>query len=388
MRILHTSDWHIGKRLGRYERMEEYRDVLAEVEHVAAEEDVDLVLVSGDLFDRPVPPVDALRLGLQALVRLGRDRPVVAVAGNHDSVELFEALAPLLLPANVHLVGDIKRPDEGGVLGPEVLGVDAAVACFPFLREAKVVDFMTDTGRWYGQYADRVASLCRAYSDAVIARAGSTAVPLLVAHFLVNGVKIGGGGAPRGERALHMGQAYAATEQAIPAGPQYAAMGHIHAPQKVPGSPIPAEYAGSLLALDFGEAGERKSVVVVDAHPGRLATRRAVPLESGRPLVRATGTWDELEGRNDLDGAFLDLVVTTTGPDPGLADLARERFAFLVKVRAEYPRAEEAAHASRSGRGFADLYEDYYRAAQGSSAPADLLSEFRAILEEVGAASA
>ena len=74
-----------------------------------------------------------------------------------------------------------------------------------------------------------------------------------------------------------MGDAYAATPQAIPAGPQYVAMGHIHAPQAVPGAPVPAEYAGSLLALDFGEAGEQKRVVIVDAEPGRLAVAETRP---------------------------------------------------------------------------------------------------------------
>ena len=99
MKILHTSDWHIGKRLGRHDRMGEFAEVLAEVEAIADERAVDLVLVSGDIWDRPMPPTDALHLGLQTLLRLAQGRPVVAVAGNHDSAGLFEALAPLLRPA-------------------------------------------------------------------------------------------------------------------------------------------------------------------------------------------------------------------------------------------------------------------------------------------------
>ena len=112
--------------------------------------------------------MDALALGLQTLLRLAERRPVVAVAGNHDSPELFEALAPLLRPRGVFLVGSIRRPDDGGVLGPDELGVPAVVACFPFLREGRVVDFMKDAGEWYGDYAARVAALTGAYN----ARAG------------------------------------------------------------------------------------------------------------------------------------------------------------------------------------------------------------------------
>ncbi len=388
MRILHTSDWHIGKRLGRYDRMPEYELTLAEVDGIADENEVDLVLMSGDLFDRPVPPMDALRLGLRTLLRLGERRPVVAVAGNHDSPELFEALAPLLSPANVYLVGDIKRPEDGGVVEVETNAGRAVIGCFPFLREGRVVDFMAEAGGWYGRYADRVAALSRAYGDAAARRAGSDAVPLMVAHFMVNGVKLGGHGAPRGERELHIGQAYAATEQALGAGPQYVAMGHIHAPQKVPGAPVPAEYAGSLLALDFGEAGEEKRVVLVEAHPGRLATHRTVALTGGRKLVRAEGTWRELEARADLDDVYLDLVVKTAGPEPDLADLARETFAFLVKVRNEYPRAASTAGRGRVGRGLDELYADYHLGETGSAAPESLLSEFRDVLDEVGRAPA
>ena len=115
-----------------------------------------------------------------------------------------------------------------------------------------------------------------------------------MAHFMVGGVKIDRA-APRGERELHMGDAYAATAQSIPAGPQYVAMGHIHAPQAVPGAPVPAHYAGSLLALDFGEAGEQKRVVIVDVEPGQLATVQSVPLAKGRRLVRVTDDWDAIE---------------------------------------------------------------------------------------------
>ena len=104
---------------------------------------------------------------------------------------------------------------------------------------------------------------------------------------MVSGVRVA-----HSERELHIGDAYTATAQAIPAGPQYVALGHIHAPQPVPGSPVPAAYAGSLLALDFGEVGEEKRVVIVDVEPGRLASVRSVPITAGRRLVRraARGT--------------------------------------------------------------------------------------------------
>lgn len=390
MRILHTSDWHVGRRLGRHDRTDEFRDVLDEVAQIADEHRVDLVVVSGDVFDRPVPPVDALSLGLRGLLRLAEGRPVVAVAGNHDSADLFDALAPLLRDQGhgVHLVGAIRRPDAGGVLGPQELGVPAVVACFPFLREGRVIDFMREAGEWYGAYAERVAALSQAYNRELVARAGDDLVSILVAHFLVSGVKIDRA-APRGERELHMGEAYAATAQAIPPGPQYVAMGHIHAPQAVPGSPVPAQYAGSLLALDFGEAGETKRVVVVEAEPGQLATATSVALRSGRPLVRAAGTWEELEARRDeLSESFLDLTVEVGGTDTDLGRRAMESFPFLVNVRPLRPAVDRTERDRRTHLTDEQQYTGFYRGDTGEEPPAELLALFREVLEEVADASA
>jgi exonuclease SbcD len=368
--------------------MDEFREVLTEVEAIADDRSVDLVLVSGDVWDRPVPPMDALALGLDTLLRLAARRPVVVVAGNHDSPELFEALAPLLRPRGVFMVGDIKRPDEGALLGPEELGVPAVVACFPFLREGRVVDFMRDAGEWYRAYAERVAGIAARYNEALVARAGSDAVPILMAHFMVGGVKVDRA-APRGERELHMGDAYAATAQAIPPGPQYVAMGHIHAPQRVPGAPVPAEYAGSLLALDFGEAGEQKRVIVVDVEPGSLAVPETVVIEGGRRLVRVTGTWDEVEARaQELEGSFLDLTVRTAGTDTTLAERARERFPFLVKVRALRPGSAERERVAKEHRSWEELYAAFYLREHGDAAPADLLTLLNDVLEEASDASA
>ncbi len=384
MKILHTSDWHVGKRLGRHDRMDEHRAALDEVADVAERHDVDLVLHSGDLFDRPFPPVDALQAALEALVRLGDGgrRPVVVVAGNHDSGDLFEALAPFVGHFGVHLVGRIKPPDDGGVLSLDTPGGVAHVAGFPFLRAAQTVDFMARADRWYGAYADRVRRICEAYSDAVLdAAAARPGVGVLVAHFMVDGVTVGRD-APRGERELHIGEAYAATGQALPTTLDYVALGHIHAPQPVPGVAVPSEYAGSLLQLDFGEAGEQKRVVIVDAQPGVPATRESVPLSAGRPLVRASGGWDDLAARDDLDDAWLDLVVDTDGPDPGLMDLARERFPLVVKVQALYHRPDSVApETATTGRPWSDLYADYHRQTYDAAPAPALLEAFTAAEE-------
>lgn len=389
MRVLHTSDWHIGKRIGRYDRSDEYVEVIAEVASVAREHDVDLVLHSGDLFDRPQPSVASLQIAFRGLVDLSDHgkRPVVVIAGNHDSPSLFEALAPFFEAHNIFLVGAIKRPDEGGVLEIPTSSGRAVVSCFPFLREGRVVDFVKEADEWYKHYADRLRLISESYSTYASSIAGPDGVTFLVAHFLVGGSRVHGHGAPRGERELHMGEAYAATSEAIPPGPQYVALGHIHAPQSVPGAKVPAEYAGSLLELDFGEAGETKRVVLVDVEPGLPAVVRSIPLAGGRRLVRAKDDWQSLIKRDDLAEAYLDLVVETAGPDPGLADRAREEFEFLVKVAADYPRAETDTGAGLD-RTLVERYSDFVTERDGTEPDAALLDAFRELMEEVGYAPA
>jgi DNA repair protein SbcD/Mre11 len=370
MRILHTADWHVGRRLGRHDRTAEMCDALDEVVSIADRERVDLVIVSGDVFDRAAPPVEALSLGLGSLLRLADGRPVVVVAGNHDAPELFEALSPLLRERRVHAIGRIRPPDA--------LGLPAVVAGFPFLREGRVVDFMAETGSWYGQYAEKVAAIANAYNAALVSRAGADLVPILVAHFMVNGVRVS-----RSERELHIGDAYTATSQAIPAGPQYVALGHIHAPQPVPGAPVPAEYAGSLLPLDFGEAGEQKRVVVVDVEPGRLATVRSVPITAGKPLRRIEGTWDQIEARaGEIADSYLDLTVAVGGPDPELGRRAAELFPYLVRVRVQRPTIERRQRRSDDRPDDTDLYAAYVRAMSGEDPPDGLVALFSDVLEE------
>lgn len=387
MRILHTSDWHVGKRLERHDRMDEHRAVIDEVCRIADDEEVDLVVHSGDLFDRATPPVEALRVGLEGLVRLARsgDRPVVVVAGNHDSPDLFETLAPFLEPFGVHLVGRIKPPDDGGIATLDTPAGRAHVACFPFLRAAQTVDFMSKVDSWYGAYADRVRRLTERYSEALARMATADDVTLLVAHFMVGGVKVRTG-VPRGERDLHIGEAYAATEQAVPTSVDYVAMGHIHAPQPVPGAPVPAQYAGSLLQLDFGEAGEEKRVVLVEASAGVNATLTSIPITAGRELRQVSGAWEDIVARSDLEDAYLDLVVATEGPAPGLMDEARERFPHVVKVRAEYDRVEVETRGG-IGRPLDELYAEYHEEAHGDAPGDELMALFREIGDEVDSAA-
>jgi len=383
MRILHTGDWHVGKKLGRIDRTREAEAVLDQVVDIATHQEVDLVVVAGDLFDRGLPPFVSLRLVLETLVRLAdTGAHVVAIPGNHDSPELFEVLAPHLAHSNVSLRHKTLRPDEGGVVvvpsrdGSEV----AQVACFPFLHESTIVSWAADGEDKHKSYADRVRDICKAYADWMMTNGDGKTVDILAAHFMVHGAIPSGS-----ERELHIGEAYMARENAVP-NVHYAALGHIHQAQGAAGSEERARYCGSLMQLDFGEAGQDKSVAVIDVTSGGRRKIEQIPVTAGRKLVTVRGTLDEIATRTDeLAGAIVAVDVVTDGPAPGIAEQVRDLLGEdVLYVRADYPRTEPTPE-TREGMRLDELYSAYVEKRYRSTPSDELVAAFRELQEKVGA---
>lgn len=383
MRFLHTADWHAGKKLGRIDRTPEFEAVFDEIVGIAKDQKVDAVLVSGDIFDRSIPPLDSLGLVIETFQRLadagGR---VIAMPGNHDSPALFDLLRPLLEPSGVVLVPRISRPNEGGIVkiasrdGSET----ADVAVFPFLHESQVVDFMDPSAEWFKTYAGRTGEIARRLCGAF----QPGCVGILMAHFFVEGTEIAGD-----ERKITIGKQYAATNQSLPPEAAYAALGHIHRPQPIPAAAAAARYSGSLLQLDFSERTHNKEVVVVDARSGTAAKARSIQLSSGRKLIRVTEDLETLQRMaEDFRDAYLDVRVKTSGPRFGLLDEVREFLPNAVMVRAEYERTEGGdSKLSRPDASLSELYADYYRSVYQVPAAEELLRVMRSLEQEVAHAS-
>ncbi len=266
MKILHTADWHVGKKLGRFDRLDEAKACLDEVVAYAEADQVDLVIVAGDLFDRALPPFAVMGVVFDALQRLAdTGATVVAIAGNHDSAELFRVLKPYFASSRIYLADKALPPEDGGVV--RVASRDgkttAQVALFPFLHEARVSDLMESADDWHKKYADRIKRLCSVYGEHMSKNSGPDTIEILVGHFMINGAIPSGS-----ERGLHIGEAFTAETQALPSDIDYGALGHIHLSQEAPGSAVAAHYSGSLLQLDFGEKGQDKNVLLVELRPG------------------------------------------------------------------------------------------------------------------------
>jgi DNA repair protein SbcD/Mre11 len=387
MKILHTSDWHVGRTLHRRPRLDEVEAALREVTQVAEEEAVDLVLVCGDVFDHAAPSADAERVLYDALLALrATGARVLVVPGNHDNTRRFAAVEELLRAAGIDVVPQIRRPHQGGVLEiPSRNGdVAAQVAVLPWVPERALfgaAEMMGLEEAPHQAYAERVAELVRA----LCAELDPSKATVLAGHLFVSGARLGGG-----ERELTIGQIYAINPAALPTGVQYIALGHVHRPQDVPGAATPARYAGSLLQLDFGEAEQDKSVTIVELEPGRPARTRERPLSAGLRLRDVRGTLAELRAiESDPASEWLRVTLVCDGPAPGLADEVREALPGALEVRLEYEREDPERHAAELRRlKPRELFERYYANRHGKEPDEAVVKLFDELLEEVSGEAA
>jgi exonuclease SbcD len=280
MRLLHTSDWHIGRSLHGTELLAEQEQVLGGLADVVAAESVDVVLVAGDVYDRAVPSADATAVLSRVVARLRRaGAEVVLTPGNHDSARRLGTFSELLAAGGLHVRADTPQLDEPVLLSDE--HGDVAIYGLPFL-EPEVARFELGLPAARSHEAVLAEAMERVRADLFL-RPGVRSVVL--AHAFV------GGGLPsESERDITVGGV-----DLVPAGVfdgvDYVALGHLHRPQTL--SPR-LRYSGSPLAYSFGEAGHQKQAWLVELDAAGLHDVRPVPLPTQRPLTVLTGTLDEL----------------------------------------------------------------------------------------------
>jgi exonuclease SbcD len=280
MRLLHTSDWHIGRSLHGTDLLVEQERVLGGLADVVAAEQVDVVLVAGDVYDRAVPSADATAVLDRVLMRLrSAGAAVVLTPGNHDSARRLGFASGLLAVSGVHVRASTPRLDEPVLLSDE--HGDVAVYGLPYL-EPEVARHELALHDARSHEAVLAAAMERVRADLVL-RPGMRSVVL--AHAFV-----GGGVASDSERDICVGGV-----DLVPAsvfdGVDYVALGHLHRPQSI--SPR-VRYSGSPLPYSFGEAGHDKQAWLVELDGRGLSDVRAVPLPVPRQLTVLTGELEAL----------------------------------------------------------------------------------------------
>jgi exonuclease SbcD len=361
MKMLHTSDWHVGKVLKGRDRHDEHVAVLRSIVQAAREEDVDLVLVAGDLFETAAPNPRAQGLVMQALLALREEgRQVVVIAGNHDNQALVDAVyRPVLGELGLHVLGTPKRPQSGGMLALRTRGGEAVnVAALPFLSHRHAVRAAELVFHEFAEhaldYAQRVSQIVQLLTEGFTA----DAVNVVMAHATLLGGRRGGG-----EREVQTSLDYELPASMFPVTAHYVALGHLHRWQEIPG-PCPIFYSGSPLAIDFGEEANDPVALIVTAEPGIRADASPVPITGGRPLRTLRGTLDQVLAEGEQAGqAYLRVVLAEPGR-AGLGDLVRDKLPNALEVMLDdahrsRPGARDGGRPSRVGRSPVELFSDY-----------------------------
>jgi exonuclease SbcD len=292
MRILHTSDWHLGKYLVTASRLPEQVEFIEELIEIVEDQKVDLILIAGDIYDTNNPPADAENLFYKTLIRLsdGGRRPIIIIAGNHDSPERISAAGPLATITGVFIIGtqntvvskgsykhfSVEDADEG-VFELSIGGEKAVIITIPYPSEKRLNEVFVGQNKeseLQKTYSEKVGAifteLSKKYRDDTI--------NLAVGHFYFNG-----GISTDSEREIQIGGSYAVDPVTLPEKAQYIAMGHLHRPQAVAGSTT-AFYSGSPIQYSKSEINYAKSVHIADIKAGSEAIIEKILLRNYKPI--------------------------------------------------------------------------------------------------------
>ncbi|MGY1858393.1 exonuclease SbcCD subunit D [Modestobacter sp. SYSU DS0290] len=369
MRILHTSDWHVGRSLHGTDLLSEQEAVLARLAEVVTEESVDLVVVAGDVYDRAVPSADATAVLDRGLTRLrAAGAQVVLTPGNHDSARRLGFAAGLLSASGVHVRTAVATLDEPVLLADE--HGEVAVYGIPYLEPEVARHELGQPGA-RSHEAVLTEAMDRVRADLFL-RPGVRSVVL--AHAFV------GGGMPSdSERDICVGGV-----DLVPAsvfdGVDYVALGHLHRPQTL--TPR-IRYSGSPLPYSFGEAGHDKQAWLVELGAGGLAGVRPVPLPAPRRLTQLRGELDDLLADPRLAEVVTHFVsATLTDPVRPLDPMRRlqERFPHCVHLEwaggptSSDGRSYQERLAGRSDLEVAEEFVSHVRGLAVSQAERELLA--------------
>ncbi len=420
LRFLHTADWHLGKKLEHFSRLQEQEKVLEELIQLADAHKVHAVLIAGDIFDSANPPHEAKQLFTRSLRKLAKDgeRLVLAIGGNHDSPELLDALAEWGVSLGVLLVG-MSNPEKWELptgqnnnsyltvgKGYKVKKIASSLIevegeGWPFSCRFLLAPYLS-LGRRLAHKVCEVPSSAQAYWTArweECSQALNEGVPtVLLAHpYLTSLGQQIETEEDEAERSLSLGGVEGISLEAFPKGLAYAALGHIHRSHLVREEPYPVAYAGSLLQYSFGDKAVKKTAFLVEVPKEGPASVKGVPEEGfsgGYKLYSlSAGTLEEAERVLEAhQEAYVELVWKGQQALPGEARLAlQERHQRLIRIRLEYTvlspwhssnNPENLAHAENPSLLLAELFREYYKKRKGQEPHEKIMELFQKVLEE------
>lgn len=375
MRFIHTADWHLGRQLHGVNLTEDQAFLLGQFVELVRAERPDAVLIAGDIYDRSVPPRDAVALLDDVLARLVLELGVrvVLIAGNHDGPDRLQFGARLMAQAGLTVVGtcgaDIPRVELRDDAGP------VAVYALPYLEPLMVRHQLADD-----EIHDHDAAL-----GAMLARLRASRDPGERAMLLTHAYVTGGEPTPESsERPLTLGGSGEVRREHVD-GFSYVALGHLHRPQQV-GDPS-VRYAGSLMKYAVAEADQRKSVSLVELDAAGGCRVEAVALSPRRDLRCLRGTLHGVLDAADADPGREDYLHVTLTDEGALLDpmsKLREAYPNVLGLAREFLQAESAAvRPDHRTVGAGELFAAFFTEATGAALTGEEAAEFARVADAV-----
>jgi exonuclease SbcD len=424
LKILHTSDWHLGKTLEGRQRIAEQKQFTNELCRIAQAENADLIIIAGDIYDSSNPPAAAEQLFYRSVTKLsnGGKRPVIVIAGNHDSPERLTAASPLAYENGIILLGSAKskaqtgdyeyysiRSSGEGFLELAIRGETAVIITMPYPSEKRLDEIIfqpetetepepkaetktnteaeakpegitkpegiakPDTSQ--KSYSQKIGEILKSLSE----NFRSDTINIIAGHFYITGGEI-----TDSERDIAIGGVYAVNEAAIPKA-QYTAMGHLHRPQRIK-SENPIYYSGSPLQYSKSEIAYEKCVYIAKIEPAADAEVKKIPLTNYKPIsvlkfASPEECMDNLDKIPENSWVYVEIISGRLVTQNELKAL-REKSADIVEIKIISEGEREEFLYTSDDISVSEVFDLFYKDTRGSAPPADLKKLFLRLIEE------
>lgn len=294
MRILHTADWHLGKNLEGFSRMDEQEQFLKDFVKLVKDKNVDLVIIAGDIYDSSNPPARAENMFYNALKELsdGGKRMTIVISGNHDSPERLVAARPLAAEHGIVMIAEPKSVvDTGkygqntvinsgeGFLEAEINGQKTIIITVPYPSEKRLNEILYSTAADEEKNAESYNEKIRNLFDSLSSNYREDTINIAVSHLFAMGAEEAGS-----ERSIQLGGSYIIDSSCFPKAAQYVALGHIHKPFIVPNTDKKVRYSGAPLHYSRKEIGYEKGCYSIDVNPKEEAQIESIKFKIYKPI--------------------------------------------------------------------------------------------------------
>jgi len=399
LRILHTGDWHLGKNLEGQSRMDEQEQFLNDFVKIVEDNNIDLIMIAGDIYDSSNPPARAERMFYDTLKRLSQngERLTLVIAGNHDSPERLVAAGPLAREHGIIMCGTPKTVVPTGEYGKhkvlnsgegfieiEVKNEKAIIITVPYPSEKRlnevIYDFMSDEEEKAKSYGERIFDLFNNLKS----NYRDDTINLAISHIFAMGSEEGGS-----ERSIQLGGSYIVDGRCFPKEAQYIALGHVHKPQIVPGSNKKARYCGSPLHYNKKEINFTKKCFIVDVKPKEECNIEEVELKVYKPIEiwRCASIEDAIkkcEENKDRDcWVYLEVQSDRYIKEDEIKEmknLKKDILEIMPKVKGL--EDEESSFVNINEKSFEDIFKDFYKKERDVEPDEEVLNLLLSIMGE------